>query len=88
MFISVTYADVKRIFSAKLAGIFMESDGKSADNAHTICIYAFTESIVMRFALLISTQKKHCEDTVEQILKAMSTGALDVEIAADFIRAG
>lgn len=38
MFISVTSADAKRIFSAELAGILMESDGKSADNTHTICI--------------------------------------------------
>lgn len=34
MFISVTSADAKRIFSAELAGILMESDGKSAHDLY------------------------------------------------------
>lgn len=85
MFISVTSADAKRIFSAELAGIFMESGGKSADNNHTICIYG-----KHRYAVCIAyfDSKRACEDVMEKVLDAMSTGASYVEIAADFIRAG
>lgn len=85
MFISVTSADAKRIFSAELAGIFMESDGKSTDNTHTICIYGKRRDAV---CIADFDSKRACEDAMEKVLDAMSTGALYVEIAADFIRHG
>lgn len=85
MFISVTQADAKKIFAAELAGISMESGGERATEPPAICIFG-----KHRYATCIAyfDSKKHCEDAMEKVLAAMSTGALYVEITADCIRAG
>lgn len=85
MFISITSTDAKRMFAAELAGIFMESGGKRATEPPAICIYGKHRDAV---CVACFDSKKHCEDAMEKVLDAMSTGALYVEITADCIRHG
>lgn len=85
MFISVTSANAKRIFSAELAGIFMESGGKGTDDIHTICIYGKHRDAV---CIAYFDSRLYCEDAMEKVLRAMETGALYIELTADRIQAG
>lgn len=85
MFISVTPVDATQIFAGELAGICMETGGEDGDGPNTIFIYGKHRDAT---CIAYFDSKKHCEDAMEQILKAMSTGALYVEITADCIRAG
>lgn len=85
MFISITPADAKQIFAAELAGISMENGGERATEPPAICIYGKHRDAA---CIAYFDSKKHCEDAMEKVLDAMSTGALYVEITADRIQAG
>lgn len=84
MFISVTPADAKQIFAAELAGIFMESEGEGNARPPAICIYGKHRNVTF---IAYFDSKKHCEDAMEKILRAMETGALYIELTADRIQA-